>query len=125
MTQTQQELERLRTLQESYNDLVEGIPAISEKIDKIDLTPIENKVEEGVNSLATKINNIDFSNVAKLGDNEDATNTNVKNEFLLQIVLIVFQAFLLLMQDQHHRQLILSQVVIVNQMRYVHLFLGL
>lgn len=39
MTQTQQELERLRTLQESYHDLDDKInvvlPALAEKIDSI------------------------------------------------------------------------------------------
>lgn len=41
MTQTQQELERLRTLQESYNDLAEGLPALSDKIDNIKLPEID------------------------------------------------------------------------------------
>lgn len=35
MIQTQQELERLKTLQESYNDLSEELPVISEKIDNL------------------------------------------------------------------------------------------
>lgn len=84
MTQTQQQIEKLRTLQESYNVVADAIqvqlPALADKIDNIDLTPIENKVEEGVNSLATKIDNIDFSNIAKQGNNEDATNTKILEE---------------------------------------------
>ena len=36
MIQTQQELERLRTLQESYSDLAEGIHAITSRSVKYD-----------------------------------------------------------------------------------------
>ena len=114
MTETQLQLERLRTLQESYNDLDDKInvvlPALADKIDNIqlpeinttelakestlqeesatiqskidniDLTPIENKVDEGVSTLSTKINNIDLSSVAKQGENTGATNTAILAE---------------------------------------------
>jgi hypothetical protein len=59
MTQTQQELEKLRTLQESYNDLAEGLPTISEKIDNI------------------KLPEIDTTELAKQGDNQEATNSAI------------------------------------------------
>jgi hypothetical protein len=81
MTETQKELERLRTLQESldfYADVAENqLPALADKIDNIDLTPIENKVDEGVSTLSTKIDNIDLSNVAKQGENPEATLTKI------------------------------------------------
>lgn len=107
MAETQVQLERLRTLQESYNDLVDTLPTLSDKIDNIqfpeidttelakestlqqesatiqskidniDLTPIENKVDEGVSTLSTKIDNIDLSSVAKQGENEYATNSAI------------------------------------------------
>lgn len=63
MTQTQQELERLRTLQESYHDLDDKInvvlPALADKIDNIQLPEI------------------DTSALAKQGENKDATNTAI------------------------------------------------
>jgi hypothetical protein len=81
MTETQVQIERLRTLQESFHDLDDKInvvlPALADKIDNIDLTPIENKVDEGVSTLSTKINNIDLSSVAKQGENPEATNTAI------------------------------------------------
>ena len=49
MTQTQQEIERLRTLQESYNDLADKILPTSAL-----LTEVENGKQELVNALATK-----------------------------------------------------------------------
>lgn len=77
----EQQIEKLRTLQESYDAVATAIetqlPAISDKIDNIDLTPIENKVDEGVSTLSGKIDNIDLSSVAKQGENKEATNTAI------------------------------------------------
>lgn len=86
MTETQKELERLRTLQESYDELTDAVevqlPALADKIDNIDLTPIESKVDEGVSTLSTKIDNIDLSSVAKQGENQDATMSAVLEEVM-------------------------------------------
>lgn len=60
--------------------LQEESATIQSKIDNIDLTPIENKVDEGVSTLSTKINNIDLSSVAKQGENTEATNTAILAE---------------------------------------------
>ena len=56
------------------------VNTLSDKIDNIDLTPIENKVDEGVSTLSTKIDNIDLSSVAKQGENTEATNTAILAE---------------------------------------------
>lgn len=84
MSATQEQIEKLKTLQESYDelaDLVENqLPALADKIDNIDLTPIENKVDEGVSTLSTKIDNIDLSNIAKQGENTEATNSKILEE---------------------------------------------
>ncbi len=73
MTQTQEQIEHLRTLQETssfWADVAENqLPTLAEKIDNIDLTPIENKVDEGVSTLSDKIDNIklpeiDTTNIA-------------------------------------------------------------
>ena len=57
--------------------LQEESATIQSKIDNIDLTPIESKVDEGVSTLSTKIDNIDLSSVAKQGDNNEATNSAI------------------------------------------------
>ena len=84
MTETQAKIEKLRTLQESYNVLTDAVeiqlPLLADKIDNIDLIPIENKVDEGVSTLSTKIDNIDLSSVAKQGDNDEATNSKILEE---------------------------------------------
>lgn len=81
MNATQEQIEKLRTLQESYDILTDAVenqlPALADKIDNIDLTPIESKVDEGVSTLSTKIDNIDLSSVAKQGDNPNATMTGL------------------------------------------------
>lgn len=59
MIETQQELERLKTLQESYNDLSGGMSALADKIDNI------------------KLPEIDTTELAKQGDNQQATNTAI------------------------------------------------
>lgn len=41
MAETQVQLERLRTLQESYNDLVDTLPTLSDKIDNIQFPEID------------------------------------------------------------------------------------
>ena len=80
----EEQIEKLRTLQESYDVLATSIetqlPAIADKIDNIDLTPIEDKVDEGVSTLSEKIDNIDLSSVAKQGENQEATNTAIYND---------------------------------------------
>lgn len=45
MTQTQQELERLRTLQESYNDLADDVKSLNEKMDSI-ITMLQNTISQ-------------------------------------------------------------------------------
>ena len=62
MIQTQQELERLKTLQESYNDLSEGMSVLADKIDNI------------------KLPEIDTTELAKQGENAEATNTAILAE---------------------------------------------
>lgn len=84
MSEIQNQIEKLRTLQESYDILTDAVenqlPALADKIDNIDLTPIENKVDEGVSTLSTKIDNIDLSSVAKQGENQEATNSKILEE---------------------------------------------
>jgi hypothetical protein len=81
MKQTQEQIEHLRTIQETssfWADVAENqLPALADKIDNIDLTPIENKVDEGVSTLSAKIDNIDLSSVAKQGENPEATMSKV------------------------------------------------
>lgn len=83
MNQTQEQIEHLKTLQETssfWADVAENqLLTLADKIDNIDLTPIENKVDEGVSTLSTKIDNIDLSSVAKQGDNQEATNSAIYN----------------------------------------------
>ena len=63
MTETQQQIEKLRTLQESYDavaDAVENqLPALADKIDNI------------------KLPEIDTTELAKQGDNPEATNSKI------------------------------------------------
>lgn len=84
MTQTQEQIEHLRTIRETasfWADVAENqLPALADKIDNIDLTPIESKVDEGVSTLSAKIANIDLSSVAKQGENTGATNTAILAE---------------------------------------------
>jgi hypothetical protein len=59
--------------------------AIQNKIDNIDLTPVENKVDEGVSALSIKIDNIklpeiDTTELAKQGENAEATNSKILEE---------------------------------------------
>lgn len=86
----EQQIEKLRTLQESYDAVATAIetqlPAISDKIDNIDLTPIENKVDEGVSTLSGKIDNIDLSAVAKQGENAEATNSAIYEKLQKQLL---------------------------------------
>lgn len=59
MIQTQQELERLKTLQESYDDLSGGMSVLADKIDNI------------------KLPEIDTTELAKQGENQEATNSAI------------------------------------------------
>ena len=45
MTQTQQEIERLRTLQESYNDLADDVKSLNAKMDAI-ISMLQNNVSQ-------------------------------------------------------------------------------
>lgn len=76
MTQTQQQIEKLRTLQESYNvvaDAVENqLPALADKIDNIKLPEIDTTElakESTLNEVSSKLDNlnveVDLSEVAK------------------------------------------------------------
>lgn len=86
----EEQIEKLKTLQESYDVLATSIetqlPAIADKIDNIDLTPIENKVDEGVSALSTKIDNIDLSAVEnKVQEESDAIQAKIDNIELPEI----------------------------------------
>jgi hypothetical protein len=48
------------------------VEEVGNKIDNIDLTPIENKVDEGVSTLSDKIDNIDLSAVENKVQEESA-----------------------------------------------------
>ena len=84
MNETQKELERLRTLQESldfYADVAENqLPALADKIDNIKLPGIDTTElakEATLNAVSSKLDNlnveVDLSVVAnKLGDVESA-----------------------------------------------------
>lgn len=72
MTETQVQIEKLRTLQESYDVLADGLPAISNKIDNIDLPEIDTTElakEATLNGVSNKLDNlnveVDLSEVAK------------------------------------------------------------
>jgi hypothetical protein len=89
MSEIQNQIEKLKTLQESCDvltDVVENqLPALADKIDNIDLTPLENKVDEGVDTLSAKIDNIklpeiDTTELAKQGENPEATNSKILEE---------------------------------------------
>lgn len=58
MSATQQQIEKLKTLQESYDVLTDA-------------------VENQLPALADKIDNIDLSSVAKQGENQEATNSKI------------------------------------------------
>ena len=89
MNQTQEQIEHLRTIRETssfWADVAENqLPALADKIDNIDLTPIENKVDEGVSTLSDKIDSIqlpeiDTTELAKQGENQEATNSKILEE---------------------------------------------
>lgn len=55
---------------------------IKQAVENIDLSSIENKMEEGVNNLSNKIDNIklpeiDTTELAKQGENQEATNSAI------------------------------------------------
>lgn len=72
------------TIKCDYGDDLSSVESkveeVGSKIDNIDPTLIENKVDEGVSTLSTKIDNIDLSSVAKQGENTGATNTAILAE---------------------------------------------
>lgn len=89
MNATQEQLEKLKTLQESYDAVADAVevqlPALADKIDNIDLTPIENKVQEESAVIQSKIDNIklpeiDTTELAKQGENQEATNSRILDE---------------------------------------------
>lgn len=76
----EQQIEKLRTLQESFDTLSQGSASIEAKVNEvkeavnnIDLSPIEAKVEVGVEFLSSKIDNVQ-------GENKDATMSAVLDE---------------------------------------------
>lgn len=87
MNQTQEQIEHLRTIQETssfWADVAENqLPALADKIDNIDLSAVENKVQEESAAIQNKLDNlnveVDLSSVAKQGSNADATNTTILN----------------------------------------------
>lgn len=55
---------------------------IKQTVENIDLSPLENKMEEGVSNLSNKIDNIklpeiDTTELAKQGENQEATNSAI------------------------------------------------
>ena len=66
MTETQVQIEKLRTLQESYDVVADAVetqlPALADKIDNI------------------KLPEIDTTELAKQGENQEATNTKILEE---------------------------------------------
>lgn len=58
------------------------VEEVKQAVENIDLTPIENKVDEGVSKLSTKFDNIDLSFVAKQGENKEATMSAVLEEVM-------------------------------------------
>ena len=58
------------------------VEEVKQAVNNIDLSPIETKVDEGVATLSTKIDNIDLSSVAKQGENPEATNSKILEETL-------------------------------------------
>lgn len=84
MTETQLQLERLRTLQESFHDLDDKInvvlPALADKIDNIQLPEIDTSTlakETTLQEESAEIKNKIDNSVAKQGENADATNTAI------------------------------------------------
>ena len=69
---------------DDISSIEKKIEEVKETVENIDLTPIENKVDEGVDSLSTKIDNIklpeiDTTELAKQGENPEATNSAIYN----------------------------------------------
>lgn len=61
------------------------VDEVKQAVENIDLSPIESKVEEGVNTLSSKIDNIklpeiDTTELAKQGENQEATNSKILEE---------------------------------------------
>jgi hypothetical protein len=88
MIQTQVQIEKLRTLKESYDvlsDAVENqLPALADKIDNIKLPEIDTTElakEATLNAVSSKLDNlnveVDLSGVAKQGENQEATNSAI------------------------------------------------
>ena len=88
MKQTQEQIEKLRTLQESYDDLADAVenqlPAIQEKIDNIKLPEIDTTElakESTLQEVSSKLGNVsvdvDLSAIAKQGSNAEATNSAI------------------------------------------------
>lgn len=75
----EEQIQKLKTLQESFDALSQGsisieskVDEVKEAVDNIDLSVVESKVEEGVSTLSNKIDNIQ-------GENREATNTAIYN----------------------------------------------
>jgi hypothetical protein len=64
-----------------------GVNTLSSKIDNIDLTPIENKVDEGVSTLSDKIDNIDLSAVENKVQDESAAIQNKLDNLNVEVDL--------------------------------------
>ena len=88
MNQTQVQIEKLRTLQESYDVVADAVetqlPALADKIDNIKLPEIDTTElakESTLNAVSSKLDNlnveVDLSGVAKQGENADATNSKI------------------------------------------------
>lgn len=69
------------------NKVDEGVSTLSSKIDNIDLSEVENKVQEESAAIQAKIDNIklpeiDTTELAKQGENQDATMSVVYEELM-------------------------------------------
>ncbi len=63
------------------------VEEVKQAVDDIDLTPIENKVQEGVNTLSSKIDNIDLSAVENKVQEESAAIQNKLNNLNVEVDL--------------------------------------
>lgn len=84
LTESQRIQDEVRNIDLSpiENKVQEGVNTLSSKIDNIDPSAVENKVQEESAAIQAKIDNIklpeiDTSALAKQGENQDATNTAI------------------------------------------------
>ena len=72
MSEIQNQIEKLKTLQESYDVLTDAV--------ETQLPALDAALHEESVAIQTKIDNIDLSSVAKQGENQEATNSKILEE---------------------------------------------